>query len=320
MRANQGRSDARRIGAVVDVDLAAAAPRSPGDVSGMLALKAQFEAWSQSPDIYAVIVRVSGWPSLQANLAQPELAALTRLTWCLDCFPKPLVALIDAPLSGPPLALASVATHRIGTSAYRFSVPPITAPAHLPLGGLAYALARLPGAAGAYLTMTGCEIGPADATALGLLTHSIPDGATAGIIAALADGQPVDPLLDGHEQPAGAATLAAHRETLEHCFSVSDPKAIATRLAAVSGPDAAWAETARLGLARQSAPALAATNRLLVEARHLDLRDFLLLSYKLTVRLNEVVQNFPPLDQLFSAETVDDFSLPSRADIAIGRF
>ncbi len=320
MRANQGHGDAQRIGAVIDVDLATAAPRSPGDAGGMLALKAQFEAWSQSPEIYAVVLRMRPWPMLQAPPTLAELAACTRLMWYLDCFPKPLVALSDGPLPGPSQALASVATHRAGTSAYRFSVPPLSASAGLPLGGLAHALARLPGATGAYLAMTGCEIGPADAAAFGLLTHHILADDTAAIIASLAGSQPVDPLLDGREQPAGAPMLATHRAAIDHCFSAADPEAIAARLAAVSGPDAAWAGTARLALTRQSASALAATHRLLADARRLDLRDTLLLSYKLAIRLKAATPHFPPPVQLFSDAETEVFSLPSRADIAIGRF
>jgi enoyl-CoA hydratase/carnithine racemase len=317
LRKNQGSPAPRRIGAVIDADLASAAD---GDASGSSALQRHFEAWSLSPDVYAVVLRASLWPPAPAPLSALELAASTRLAWCLDCFPKPLVALSGGALAGPPLALASVATHRVGGDAYRFTVPPITAANCLPLGGVAHALARLPGASGLYLAMTGAEIGQADASAIGLLTHCIPDAATPEIIAALADSQPVDPVLDGLDRAMAAAPLAPHRATLDHCFSAPDPQTIAARLAAVTGPDAAWAETTLTALQRHSAPVLAATYRLVSEAQHLDLRESLLLSYKLAVRLKAADLNALSLEQLFSADSIDDFSLPSRSDIAFGRF
>jgi enoyl-CoA hydratase len=86
--------------------------------------------------------------------------------------------------------------------------------------GTAWTLSRLPGDMGLYLGLTGRSIGPADAYALGLLTHCSPAERFAEIKAALIDTWPVDPLLDERQTDFGPPSSRATRPH-RRCFAAS---------------------------------------------------------------------------------------------------
>ena len=101
-------------------------------------------------------------------------------------------------------------------------------------------LARLPGAIGAYLALTGRRLGRADAFALGLVTHCIDARHFDEIERGLADADTVDPLLDGLHEAAGPGELRPGGAAIDDCFSAAAVEEIRARLAAraAGGTDA----------------------------------------------------------------------------------
>ncbi len=168
-----------------------------------VALMTHARQWARSPEIYALILELSSARSLIHSHRTSPLAKihdLLQLYWRLDCFPKPLISLLNAPLDAATAGLTTFGTHRVAGESYRFSVCPGNG---IPAAGVAYALARAPSALARELVLTGRSLARDEAWAAGLVTHCIPSSAFPEIVAALADGQPVDPLLDGlHEDPS----------------------------------------------------------------------------------------------------------------------
>ncbi len=318
---NDGRCAVSSRGAVTVVELAGAAGLGGLVVTEIRSLLGQFKQWAKSPDLYAVAL-LSGAASADVRRADAEvIAAHAALVWRVDCFPKPTVALLSEPVTGATASMMAVATHRVGARGFRFAVPPLVPITGLPLAGVAHMLAQLPDSVGTYLAMTGVVIGAADALEIGLLTHAIPQAAFTNIIAALADSQPVDPLLDHYESETEAPELAPHRRAIARCFSKPSLPAIRAALAAESGADAEWARCTAEALDRQSPQTLAIIHRLVTDAATLDLRDSLILSCRVATRLHASTASYDlPLDQLFLSDQNTDIVLPSRADIAIGRF
>jgi enoyl-CoA hydratase/carnithine racemase len=275
-------------------------------------------AWSRSPDVYAVTL--SALPAA-ARQYPVDLAALTSLAWRYDCFPKPLVALLDHTLSPTTLALTTVATHRVAAPNYRFSVPALDAAGTLPLAGIARALGRLPHAIGTYLALTGDTIGRADALALGLVTHTLAYDAFPHINAGLSDSQPVDPLLDDLQADLqanpGSPTLLDHAPAIARCFSASTLDAILTALANEAAPHATWAQTVHTSLSQRPKETCATVLRLLTDAKSADVRNALILSH--TVATHRTAYEASDDTQLFLKKNAT-LTLPERSEIAIGRF
>ena len=204
-----------------------------------VALATQTRQWAKSADIYAMVLQLSSArrpdPAAQQGLPMAQIQALLQLYWRLDCFPKPLVALLDAPVDGSTAGLTGFGTHRVAGENYRFSLAPHTG---IPAAGIAYALARIPGPLAHDLALSGRSLDRAEAWAAGLVTHCIPSAAFPAIIAALADGQPVDPLLDGlHEDPRAGPFRADGREVSAIDRSAGEREAIEALIAAARRMD-----------------------------------------------------------------------------------
>ncbi len=272
-------------GAVVVIDLDEVAMATVG-----VTLPPLLRQWARSPDVYALVLQRTraAAPGAANAMTMEQTADLLNLIWRLDSFPKPLIALLDAPLTPLDIGLSTLGTHRVGGEGYRLAIPPSSDRDGLPAAGIAYALARLPESAGENLIESGRAIGPREAYAAGLLTHAIPATEFPSIIAALADGQPVDQVLDGLQralaetQVAGEPARAA-RET---------PRSASTEIVL----------------------------RLVSDARILDVRDSLIATYRAAAALhsqpNFANGTFAPQRQPISA----DLLLPLRSDLESGRF
>ena len=345
---NDGRADApdsgppgasvefAKIGAAMVVNLCAAGtfsaasePAKTSDRTPHVALLTQLPQWARSPDVYAVVLQFADQVIRTRErgmaLSPAEITERLSLAWRIDCFPKPMVALIDGPLTDRAMGLTGFGTHRIAGEHYRFAVPALANPdgtlQSIPAAGIAHALARLPHHIGVYLALTGRSIGAADAYAVGLATHVIPASAFKSIIESLADGQPVDPQLDAlHREPA-AGELSTVTEAIARCFSKDSIAAIRAALAKETGAHQSWAAQTLAALDQRAPIDCAATHRLIRSVRTLGVRDSLILTHRLASRWRsgETLSDVN-LDQIFSAADADDLALPSRADIATGRF
>ncbi len=258
-------------------------------------LAAGFADWARDPMIYAVVVQSANPKAFSAGSDVREIVELHRadpeaarqafrdeyaLDWRIECFSKPTVSLIDGLVMGGGVGISLYGTHRVAGEGYKFAMPE-TAIGLFPDVGVCHALARMPDSIGVYLGLTGRSIDRAAAYALGLVTHCIGRGEFAGIIAGLADTQPVDALLDTRHVDPGADELAPVRAMIAQCFSAASVPEIVVRLVAVDGAHKDWAAGVLQDLATRSPLSLAVTLRHIQQARALDLKQVLEADYRL---------------------------------------
>jgi enoyl-CoA hydratase len=257
-----------------------------------------FPAFSRDPNTYAVVIQSASPKAFSAGSDVREVATLGRtdmtaarktfadeyaLNWRLECFSKPTVSLIDGMVMGGGVGISLYGTHRIAGERYRFAMPE-TKIGLFPDVGVCHAFSRMPGNLGLYLGLTGRMIGPADAYALGLVTHCIPAAQFSVIIDGLADTQPVDPLLDERHVDPGPGELEGKRDLIARCFSADDVPGIIARLQSENGKDADWARAIAAELLERSPLSLAITLRHIRESKSRDLRQVLETDYRLACR------------------------------------
>jgi enoyl-CoA hydratase/carnithine racemase len=257
-----------------------------------------FAAWARDPQVYAAAIvsaadrafctggdvrELAACGRRDVEAARQMLAAEYALNWQLDCFIKPTVSLIDGVVMGAGAGISLYGTHRVAGERYRFAMPE-TGIGFFPDDGVGWALARLPDEVGMYLALTGRSVGRADAYQLGLVTHCLPAGQFAEVLAALGGADPVDPVLDARHVDPGHAELEALRPAIARSFSGGSVEAIAAALEAERGAERVWAEGVLKDLAQRSPTSLKVTHRHVREARGLDLRACLAQDYRLACR------------------------------------
>jgi len=261
-------------------------------------LAAAFPGFAREAQIYAVAVQSASekvfsaggdvrelvrWGREDKDAARRALAEEYALNWLHECFSKPTISFIDGPVMGSGVGITLYGTHRVAGAGYRFAMPE-TAIGLFPDVGTAHALARLPDETGMYLGLTGRSIGPADAYALGLVTHTIPAERFEEIKAALIDTWPVDPLLDERHGDPGPRELAPYASEIARCFSAATVEEIVARLSQVEGPSRDWAQGVMDDLEARSPLALKVTHRHIREASARNLRQTLQVDYRLACR------------------------------------
>jgi enoyl-CoA hydratase len=209
-----------------------------------LELAAALPRWVRAPEVYALVIASSSERAFCAGGDVREMAELGRsriaearraladeytLNWSLDRFTKPTIALIDGIVMGGGVGLYG--THRVAGERYRFAMPE-TGIGLFPDDGVSSVLARLPDEIGMYLALTGRTIGRADAYHLGLATHCIPAAQFGEIRAAIADADPVDPILDSRHEDPGRGELDELRPAIAGCFSADSAQGVLERLGA----------------------------------------------------------------------------------------
>jgi enoyl-CoA hydratase len=260
-----------------------------------------FAAWSRDPQVYAALIVSASERAFCAggdvremvecgrrhlDAARRLLAAEYALNWQLDCFSKPTVALIDGIVMGSGVGISLYGTHRVAGERYRFAMPECGI-GLFPDDGVSWVLARLPDEVGMYLALTGRSVGRADAYRLGLVTHCIPAVRFAEIRRAVADADPVDPVLDTRGEEPGPGEIEALRETIARCFAADSVEGIVARLEAEQGAARNWAKGVLADLGRCSPTSLKVTHRHVRLARQLDLGATLAQDYRLACRFME---------------------------------
>ncbi len=268
-------------------------------------LAASYPKLARDPNLYVVVLRSADPKAFSAGgdvrmltaLARTDLAAAKdwlrceyQLNWLHECFSKPSVALIDGLVMGSGVGLSVYATHRVAGERYAFAMPE-TAIGLFPDVGVAQILARMPHRIGVYLGLTGLTIRRTDAFALGLATHCIDAANYDRIVAALANSETIDPLLDGLHRDPGLGEVMAHASIIASCFSHATVAAILQALEVAAGNgsagDRVFARQTLDVLATRSPLALAVTLRHIEEAAVLDLRQTLQVDYRLASRFLE---------------------------------
>lgn len=291
--------DLTRRGAVAIATLARTNRRNALTPAMQQALLAWYPSLARDPGVYAVMLRsaldgvfsVGGDVREILDLAEADVgkarAALAdelRLYWLAECFSKPTVSLIDGVVMGSGVGVTFYGTHRVAGESYSFRMPE-TAIGYVPDCGLSHAFARLPHAIGLYLGLTGAAVGPADALALGLVTHCIPRSDFPAIEAALADADPVDPVLDARHRDPGPSALLADAPRIGRYFSGPRLAAILAHLERPETEDRAWAAETLATLRGHSPLALCLTDRAIRNAADFDIRQTLIQDYRLAHRL-----------------------------------
>ncbi len=244
-----------------------------------------FAEWARNSQVYAAAIlsgtdrafcaggdvrEMVAWGRERPDDARRSLAAEYSLNWQLDCFAKPTVSLIDGMVVGSGVGITLYGTHRVAGERYRFAMPE-TRIGLFPDDGVSWAFARMPNNIGMYLALTGREIGRADAFRLGFVTHCVPAESFKGIVAALSDADPVDPLLDGWHEHPGPGEIEKVESAIARCFGKNSVEAIVAALEAERGAAEAWAQGALADLNRASPTSLKVTHRHVRSARALDL-------------------------------------------------
>ena len=265
------------------------------------AIAQAFPRWSRDPEVYAVVIQstsdrafcaggdlreMADWGKNRRADAVRSLAEEYALCWLLECFSKPTVSLIDGMVMGSGVGISLYGTHRVAGEGYRFAMPE-TGIGLFPDDGVAWAFARMPDEVGMYLALTGRTVGRADAYRLELVTHSIPARRFGEISAALADADPVDPVLDERHEDPGPGELDGLRATIARCFSQPSVGGIIESLQDVRGAEAEWAQGVIKDLSARSPTSLEITHRHVRAARDMDLRSTLIQDYRLACRCLE---------------------------------
>lgn len=256
-------------------------------------------AFARDPQVYAVVLESESPRAFSAGSDVREVLALARsdlahgnkafadeyaLNWQCECFSKPTVPLINGMVMGGGVGITLYGTHRIAGETYSFAMPE-TVIGLFPDVGVCHALARMADHVGMYLGLTGRSIGPADAYALGLVTHCIVSDKFESIKEALADTWPVDTVLDERHEEPGPGDLVPYRHVIADCFSAPTVEEIVARLSAVEGTHRDWAQEVLRDLGARSPLSLKITHRHIRAAQALDLRQTLQIDYRIAVRL-----------------------------------
>ena len=347
-----------REGSAGLVTLSRPQKRNALTIAARATLAARLTEYARDPLVYAVVVRsgvegifcaggdvveMAALADRDMEAAEKALADEIALVWRAECFTKPTVALIDGAVIGGGNGISRFGTHRVAGENYRFAMPE-TGLGLFPNNGLAHTFARMPKDIGMYLALTGDSVGPADAFHLGLVTHCIAAGEFVAITAALADADPVDPVVDARHVDPGSGPLLALGDVITRCFGAGTVVEIAARLARETGPHAAWAAATRERLLACSPTALVVAHRLIREASAMELRDVLELEHALICRMMELpdlhagvrarlgktgeaprwrpgrLEDVSPatIDAIFSAPEEHHLRLPTRRDMQEG--
>ena len=253
---------------------------------------------ARNPDIYVVALTSTATKAFCAGGDVKALLAEARrdiksaraffageyaLNWLLECFSKPTVSLADGLCMGSGVGLSVYNTHRVAAENYKFAMPE-TAIGLFPDVGAAHVLAHLPWPLGLYLGLTGRVIDRADAYWLDLVTHCIPAHRFGGILAALSDAQPVDPLLDDLHQAPVTGPLQAQANMIGDLFGGSSLDDIIAQLKRASGTHKAFADATLAELAKKSPTSLKVTDQHIRSSRSRDLRETLQHDYRIACR------------------------------------
>ncbi len=291
-----------RRGALALVTLSRPEKRNALTIAARARLAANLPKYARDPLVYAVVIRsgaegifcagsdvieMAGLADRDMEATEKALAEEISLVWLAECFTKPTVSLINGAVIGAGNGISRFGTHRVAGENYSF-VMPETGIGFIPNYGLAHTLSRMPKDIGVYLALTGESIGAADALHLGLVTHCIPVSEFDAIIAALADAEPVDPLVDTRHQDPGPAPILARADVITRTFGAGTVSEIIARLGREQGAHAAWAEATRARLLERSPTALAVAHRLVREASAMQLAELLELEHALACRMMEL--------------------------------
>lgn len=168
-------------------------------------LRAKLDAWEHDERIVAVWLEGAGdkafcaggdivalYRAMNGGMDEAKVFATTyfsaeyALDYRIHRYPKPLLVWGDGIVMGGGLGLMAGASYRLVTEASRLAMPEITIGLYPDIGA-SWFLNRMPSGIGAYLGLTGAQLGARDALDLGLADHLVPRERRDALLDALAD-------------------------------------------------------------------------------------------------------------------------------------
>lgn len=264
---------------------------------GMIdAIAASLKNWADDSDVKAVAIRGEGDRAFcaggdiravrEAVLAGSDagarlLADEYRMNALIGAYPKPYIALIHGICMGGGAGVSVHGSHRLADPSLIFAMPE-TGIGFIPDVGSTYFLSRAPDRLGLYLGLTAASIGLGDAMAAGLITHAVAREHFDAVIAALADGVPVEKAIAPFVRKAAPGPLVPHHRRIATIFSASSVEAILERL---DRDGSAFAIETAQTIRSRSPTALKLVFRALHEAGRLSLPQCLAMEYRLALRI-----------------------------------
>jgi len=265
------------------------------------AIMPQLGAWQEDSKVKAVVVRGAGdrafcaggdvravWEAgrrgdpMTADFFREEY----RLNRMIHVFAKPYVALIDGVTMGGGVGLSVHGSHRVAGDRTMLAMPEVGIGLFPDVGGT-YFLPRLPGRLGLFLALTGWRLDAATALYCGLATDYVPSDRMDELVAAFAaidwsQAGPeslVDRTIEAFKTAPGPCDLAAHQETIDHCFSARSVEFILTALDEAGDP---WAAKVAGIIRKQSPTSLKVTLAQIEKGAALDFDQAMTQEYRMS--------------------------------------
>ncbi len=257
-------------------------------------LTQQLQAWSDDPQVHAVVLRGAGEKAFCAGgdirslydsfksgdtLHEDFFVEEYALDLAIHHYRKPVLALMDGFVLGGGMGLVQGADLRVVTERSRLAMPEV-AIGYFPDVGGSYFLPRIPGELGIYLGVTGVQVRAADALYCGLANWYL-DSAKLAILDQKLDSLQwqESPLKDLQGVLAKLAVqrlpdppLAALRPAIDHFFGLPDIPSIVEQLQEVTVADShEWALNIVHLMQTRSPLAMAVTLEMLRRGRRLPL-------------------------------------------------
>ncbi|MCS3515527.1 enoyl-CoA hydratase/isomerase family protein [Pseudomonas grimontii] len=257
-------------------------------------LTQQLQAWSDDPQVHAVVLRGAGEKAFCAGgdirslydsfksgdtLHEDFFVEEYALDLAIHHYRKPVLALMDGFVLGGGMGLVQGADLRVVTERSRLAMPEV-AIGYFPDVGGSYFLPRIPGELGIYLGVTGVQVRAADALYCGLANWYL-DSAKLAILDQKLDSLQwqESPLKDLQGVLAKLAVqrlpdppLAALRPAIDHFFGLPDIPSIVEQLQEVTVADShEWALNTVHLMQTRSPLAMAVTLEMLRRGRRLPL-------------------------------------------------
>ena len=257
-------------------------------------LRRHLQAWSEDPDVYAVVLRGAGEKAFCAGgdirslydsfksgdtLHEDFFVEEYALDLSIHHYRKPILALMDGFVLGGGMGLVQGADLRVVTERSRLAMPEV-AIGYFPDVGGSYFLPRIPGELGIYLGVTGVQIRAADALYCGLADWYLDSARLVDLDQKLDNLQWQDSALKDLQgvlarlavQQLPDAPLAALRPAIDHFFALPDIESIVEQLQQVTVADShEWALTTANLMQTRSPLAMAVTLEMLRRGRRLPL-------------------------------------------------
>lgn len=294
---------ARRVGAAGRITLERPASLNALTLGMVRDMAEILEAWEPDPEVRVVLIDAAGPRAFCAGgdiralhdagkAGDPLPETFWRDEYVLDAriarYPKPVVPLMAGLIMGGGVGIAAHASHRVVTDTTALAMPEVGI-GLIPDVGATWLLSRAPGECGTFLALTGERIGAADALALGLADHLVPQARLEELGEGLAaipgrngDAE-VAEIIRRFAEPAGPSRLLGKRAEIDALFRFDTVEEIVAALEA-EGSD--WARGLVAGIRAKSPTSLKLTLAALRGARSLpNLEACLQVEYRIVCRI-----------------------------------